>query len=859
MGQGRARARRAQVVAYTFRISGAFLRRICSAEAKRLAVAFVAALLRAQALHAISRQLAAGTDALRPLQQPPEGGLDDSSDGALQDHVAQTLLVSVEVTYQLVYMLIDAKPLVGLGAGKWAEQCLELLTAIRDSCILEHAARVEERMTERIFPSSGGGGAPAGAFSDYTRKKLLSLLQFRPFMVSFLCGTLAVLEVPSLPEPPGLGAAAAAAAAQLRGVLCGPGRCVLSMGLFVGVASLCAADGGPAYGLPPGIISATRASVDRRVADAPQGPQLACENLQALLRMLGLPGRPTPPGRCGALALALRVARLSVASAVHAAVPAAAEEEEEEKEEEAHRLRGEGLPPDAPPPLLAAALCGGVVPCLERLLRRAGRAPDGLEAAIVRSWCGKRADGLLAALLAYGEPRQAAALVATLGKLVRALEDPRVVTAAWDPELDTQQCLLAAASGTTACSVQHIVAAQRAAGPGPAAAAGGPAGPAAAQLPRVLSLALCACLPPLASLLRRVAKQLRLQQRSKPQAPAGAADMAPFSECRQFEALLAELLPALPLLARQCVASCGGAEVGSTAAVGKDAEAAAEPAAAAAWRSLLLDEAGAVQLLGAVLELAAARAGVPETPPLPPSAEQQQQQQEPPQAAPQGERSTALASLVTSCCAVVDVLATEQQQKQQQRHGGAKSGAAEAAAEAAAAAAVAVTVVGGDGAQGSGPDGNEPPQLVAWRPEHLRAVAGLLRSSGQVQEAADAEELAAQLQAGCGRRRAGDARPRVGSGAPSRHAGGEAVAADGGGERAPGGLLLPLATARSLLPGCANPACVNLEGDSEAELLGQRELHGGEGGCGGEGVAAAVLYCSAECRVACKLRARMGP
>ncbi|PNH00474.1 hypothetical protein TSOC_013699, partial [Tetrabaena socialis] len=76
-------------------------------------------------------------------------------------------------------------------------------------------------------------------------------------------------------------------------------------------------------------------------------------------------------------------------------------------------LPGEPLPSETPP-VIAAMLAGGVLPCLERLLRRAGEEPLGPESAPVRAVlrCDKAWD-LWSRLLAYGEPRQAAALVAT--------------------------------------------------------------------------------------------------------------------------------------------------------------------------------------------------------------------------------------------------------------------------------------------------------------------------------------------------------------------------------------------------------------------------------------------------------------
>ncbi|KXZ47496.1 hypothetical protein GPECTOR_35g934 [Gonium pectorale] len=80
---------------------------------------------------------------------------------------------------------------------------------------------------------------------------------------------------------------------------------------------------------------------------------------------------------------------------------------------------------------VAAALDGGVLPCLERLMRRAGRNPQGREASLLLAlgnlggfW------PYLAPLLAYGDPRQGAALLVTLGKLLRTV-GPQAILASW--------------------------------------------------------------------------------------------------------------------------------------------------------------------------------------------------------------------------------------------------------------------------------------------------------------------------------------------------------------------------------------------------------------------------------------------
>ncbi|PNH11168.1 hypothetical protein TSOC_002018 [Tetrabaena socialis] len=79
---------------------------------------------------------------------------------------------------------------------------------------------------------------------------------------------------------------------------------------------------------------------------------------------------------------------------------------------------GELLPP-APPPALAAVLAAGLLPCLERLLRRAGEKPDGPESVVVAALLrGEHAWHLWAQLLEYGDAEQAVPLVVTLGRLL---------------------------------------------------------------------------------------------------------------------------------------------------------------------------------------------------------------------------------------------------------------------------------------------------------------------------------------------------------------------------------------------------------------------------------------------------------
>ncbi|PNH02467.1 hypothetical protein TSOC_011552 [Tetrabaena socialis] len=227
---------------------------------------------------------------------------------------------------------------------------------------------------------------------------------------------------------------------------------------------------------------------------------------------------------------------------------------------------GEPLPP-APPPDVAVVLAGGLLPCLERLLRRAGEERDGPESAVVGAL---RRYGptwqLWAHLLEYGEPQQTAALVATLGKLLRrAVSTPALVAHA-------------EAFSANVCVTVLM---------GPLLDAHGLVRAQGRQLARLLVYALHEWLPALSGLAL--------------EAMAGRA--APRIEF--FEALLYQLLLWLPLLACRC----GGAD-GAPAWAGPPAAAAADAAGSSAaddavsWRMLLLEEVRVVPLLAAVLRLA---------------------------------------------------------------------------------------------------------------------------------------------------------------------------------------------------------------------------------------------------------------
>ncbi|KXZ42355.1 hypothetical protein GPECTOR_157g93 [Gonium pectorale] len=566
-----------------------------------------------------------------------------------------------------------------------------------------------------------------------------------------------------------------------------------------------------------------------------------------------------------------------------------------------------------PPPLVAAALDAGLLPCLERLLRRTARAPDGPEAVFCRCVFGRVSRDnyvVMALLLAYGEPRQAAALVATLGKLARTT-DPRVATAAWVPEQDSSQCLLRFVCWTLqAAATVHAsqwILLQGAAGPSPDRGAGpspdaggspsetapapgptpaasstpGAAGPrsgpttaasstsgapgptpaansrpgavvspslALRQLGDLVPLAFATVLPPLARLaLPAVEEALRHLW-----APAGHQPGAPAPPLALGRGSLGALAPvaaaSLPPLA--ALRGVGG-DAGLAAAEGASGSA---DASRAGWLSLLLEEVGAVELLSAALEMAAAGAWRPLAPPRPPpqmAAGQLQAGQEGPEEGQAGEHGEGpkedkdglwcMTWVMNACLAVAavlgDLVTTAPPAGREESLG---PGGAALGADAAAETGAAVTLSTSDAGGGLAPPRQSPP----WRPGLLRAVAEQLRAAGAEGSGAAAEELVARLSV------------RGSGGQPGRDGtrgveGGAAAAGDGevraAGVFSLGCTLPPYPTeARRLLRTCANPSCTNLNGDSEADLTLWE--CSGAAGPGGSGAAAGVYCCCPSCK-----------
>ncbi|PNH11341.1 hypothetical protein TSOC_001742 [Tetrabaena socialis] len=615
------------------------------------------------------------------------------------------------------------------------------------------------------------------------------------------------------------------------------GPCARHAALSLGLAALCAADGGPSYGLSPQLmlrlpVFGTHTDhVDIRHAHGRH--ELSTVQLQCILFVMDsdiarYAAAPAQPGPRGTLAVLLRFGRLALASAqAWGGMPAPGAQEQRLAEAGAvwqpgvreqlaldevecwrigyglmrHGLRWasamevqaltklipqlplEAMPPSgalpvAMPPILAGALAGGLLPCLEGALRRARHAPkDGADSALLALLVSYGQQGglwpLVARALAYGEPRQAAALVATLGKALRTFAVPLLKAGA----LGTRRfCPLAEC--TTALARQLLLDAVdwlEAAGTqgGPAAAAATAASAPQQQLDRLLSYAVCEWLPPLCDLLSHYTT-LALSGQIDVQSAAYLRDVAAMSA---FATLRNRWLT---VLARRAERS--------------EVEARAVPGTAGdGWRQLLLGSLGVVSALGESLA-AAPRQGE----------------------GPRGARGfDSMGALAEACCCVAAALPREVR-------------AAVAGGGAAGSGAVGGQSGGARPGRGSGgPD----PLAASWSLESARGLAAVLRAKREEGTAAAAEALEAQLGqwvAGGGEEGSRGVRSAV-----------RALVRLPQIDRAARALPSDPAGAQSLLRTCANPACDNLAGESEADLTLLK--------CGGCSI---MWYCRRQCQAA---------
>ncbi|KXZ50052.1 hypothetical protein GPECTOR_18g32 [Gonium pectorale] len=536
--------------------------------------------------------------------------------------------------------------------------------------------------------------------------------------------------------------------ARLRAVA--SGRCAQHAALCFGLAALCDADGGPAYGLPPEVLSELP-EAEGAVVEATGWWRLVAAVATHVVPLAFITGEPPDEGVAIDLASFGELLAISGGgSPIHDDVFSPAAE---------------------PPPALAAALDGGLLRCLELLMRRSGRAPDGPEAAVVRVLL-RHSGGIdcfafyLGPLLAYGEPRQAAALVTTTLKLLRTV-DPQATVTGWAPWDSSYQSFMLAGEAVlhvAFCWRYGFEAGDMARG---AALGAGPA-PASQQLVRLLSYAAWELLPEMS----------RALMASQPFAPA-----PPLLTTLRWLSVLAARCACQPCMPSGTTPASGdhGGTDGGQAAEGDNG----------CWWDLLL-EMGTVELLDAALKM------VPRLFDLD-NLEFVQY---------------FLCRVVEACCSVAAVCT---------RPALTPEHAAVARSEDAD-VAVAAAITPGPVAEpfrhavtAAPPGASTRPQLP-WRPELLREAAAQLQSLEEPAVAQDAEGLAAYLERG------------------------------GGGtyEAPPCGLLplalalLPPVEARRVLPGrCANPACANLEGDSEVDLTLKA--------CAG---CSAVGYCCRPCKTA---------
>ncbi|PNH05582.1 hypothetical protein TSOC_008148 [Tetrabaena socialis] len=265
------------------------------------ALGFATRLLRTQALQCYSRWLAAATEDV----QAAGAGASLRAASIIRDAacLVDTLADVARRSMADGSGEAGAAPMSGAARRRQQQQQArglaflgELAAALRYSCVVEHLARAALHLHLRC----------AGEAAEATVLQALSACVCVLDMHDACC-TAGLSDAP--------------AASSLRGVL--GGRCTRHLALSSALAALCAADGGPSYGLPEELLlglpvfgnNSPPANLRQR-----QGVQelnfsilhLAVSGLEVNLRMRPAPS--LPPGRRAAVALLLRLGRLGLES-----------------------------------------------------------------------------------------------------------------------------------------------------------------------------------------------------------------------------------------------------------------------------------------------------------------------------------------------------------------------------------------------------------------------------------------------------------------------------------------------------------------------------------------------------------------
>ncbi|GLC46744.1 hypothetical protein PLESTB_001358900 [Pleodorina starrii] len=841
----------------------------------------------------------------------------------------------------------------------------ELVAALADSHVLEHTARAAVTTLELVGATAAAGEAGEAAGGSAGKAAAggaaAETLQHDTVggairgCIDPLYGLQGVYNFLAYKDRAGSVAGPAPFLPLLRQALSGP--CVQYLVLAAAVAVLCAADGGPSYGMSPGLLRRLQCLATAADGEAGREQQQQQQSLgvhvlpKRALGSLELIFTAAPhevlfgplTSRRVELELALRVGRLAVESARFWGGQQVAEEQQQQRrfvmrkevvwgfaagaltssthvlerdrgsaaagagaarrwqaaavdrwrlaadivehvdwrqdpkhvtllaqhlrpqqlaEADGGEREGEGpVPLEPPPPDLAAALAGGLLPCLERLLRRAGRDPrgSGMETHLLRALLHRQEEFPLVQLLTYADPRQAVACVASLRKLLlrQAIAKNFLEPEGRHGDSGGASSSSSSSSGEpmgSAFAVTCVLScgllykgccrlqasAERSLGHSSGGTgdsnAGGTNAPTATsrRLGLVMTAVLTAGLPAMAAMFVRMAPMAI----SGGEAAAGAAS--------DIQEMLAMVLRWIHILAggrhwtapRGRAAASGGDDGdGSSevlAAGGGDAGSSARAAAGdEGWQLSVLRRSNPIELLGVALRgeehlRLALLSGAIETPVDP-----------------------ARLQLLAKClCLVAEVLPSEVREAARQ------GAVVEASVMEAAARGAGSSSASGDG--GSNPGGRRHARprsrgvgaataaapvaaagivpatdpalpLSYWPPELVRSLAGDLLASGlDDRTAVDLEALAGRL-------------VRWGAGEQGSEGNGT-VAAAARLSPVEVGVLRALASpaeVEAVLPTCANPNCLNLEGDSEAGLR--------LAACGRCG---AAWYCCRDCQTA---------